>query len=385
MSHLRIVIPLLVVGLVGCNPGGAPVAKVNGHSIGKKVFEEAVQRTLVRYQSQGQPLPPGIEQRIRQSVLRRMIDDEIVNQKAKEIGIKISDQELNAKFDEHKKKFRTDQAFQDYLNRSKNTEADLKEDMRSSLLRDMVVEKLAGAVEVTDDQIKKYYDESIDRFKDREQVKASRILVQVAANAPAKDKKAAQGKIADLRRQATKAGANFEDLAKKSSQGPEASRGGDLGWMTKERMPPAWDAAVFGLKPNDISKPIETQLGYEIVKVFETKPERVRPLTEVQDMIRNSLLARERNEKRRDVLRDLKASAKVEQLVNFEAPAPGAPGVPGAPGMMPGAPGAPGAPAMMPGAPGAPGAPAMMPGAPVAPGAPAPAPVAQPAPAPAHP
>jgi peptidyl-prolyl cis-trans isomerase C len=380
MSHRRVVILLLAAVLGACKSQGEPVAKVNGHTIGKKAFEEAVQRTLVRYQSQGQPLPPGIEQRIRQSVLRRMIDDEIVAQKAKELGVKITDQELNQKFDEHKKKFRTDQAFQEYLNRSKNTEADLKEDMRSNLLRDMVVEKLSGSVEVTDDQIKKYYDESIDRFKDHEQVRASRIFVQVAPNAPAKDKNAAKKKIDDLRKQAVKAGANFAELAQKNSQGPEAPRGGDLGWTTKDRMPKEWDAAVFTLKANDISRVIETPLGYEVVKVWETKPERVRPLTEVQDMIRNALLARERNEKRRDVLRDLKASAKVEQLVTFEPPAaavppgatpptPGAPATPGAP-MPPGSPmpqASPGAPVPAAAAPQAPGSPATIPAAPAGP------------------
>ncbi|MEK7706020.1 MAG: peptidylprolyl isomerase [Myxococcota bacterium] len=309
------------------------VARVNGEGIAKTIFEQAVQRNLERYRGQAQQLPPGIEDRIKQSVLRRLIDDEIVAQKAKTIGIAVTPQELDEKFAEQKKRFRTDQAFADYLKRSKNTEEQMKDDLRTNLLRDRVVENMSGAMEVTDEEVQKYYDENIARFKQPEQIKASRILLRFAADVTPKQKADMAKKATKLAKEAKKAGAAFVELAKKESQGPEAARGGDLGWFTRGRMPPEWDNVAFNLAAEAVSDPIETRLGIEIVKVWEKKAEQQRPFDEVKDTIRNSLVARKRNEKRREVLRDLKAAAKVEQLVTFEPARPAAPAAQGAPGM----------------------------------------------------
>jgi len=111
--------------------------------------------------------------------------------------------------------------------------------------------------------------------------------------------------------------------------------------LFKGRMPPEFDAVAFAMKPGEVSDPVETKLGYEIIRVEERKDERTRPIEEVTDTIRTSLLARKRNDKRREILRDLKANAKVEQILKFDVPAgappsetdPQAGRLPGPPGM----------------------------------------------------
>jgi len=122
--------------------------------------------------------------------------------------------------------------------------------------------------------------------------------------------------------------------------------------MRRRMLPAPWDNVAFNLPVDGVSDPVETNLGVEIIKVWEKQPESVRPFDEVKDTIRNSLIARKRNEKRRDVLRDLKSGAKVEQLIAFEAPQPTRPPM-GHPGMGEGQgpaghphPGMPGAPSM---------------------------------------
>lgn len=295
-------------------------ATVNGTGITKAAYEAAVERNLLRYQGQGHKLPPGIEQRIKESVLRRLIDDEVVAQKAAAIEVVISDEAVAAKFEEHKKRFRTEQAFADYLKRSNNTEENMKRDLRRNMLRDRVVETMSGSMEVDDADVKKYYDEHIKRFIEKEQIKASRILIRVAAKADDKERSAAKKKADTLRNKAAQKNADFATLAKENSNGPEAGRGGELNWFSRGRMPPEFDNAAFALKKNGVSRVIETKLGYEIIKVWDKKAERQRPFDEVSANIKNSLLARKRNEKRREVLRELKGTAKVEQFIKFERP-----------------------------------------------------------------
>ena len=332
MFPKRILVLGLLLSSFACKgvPDSEVVARINGEPILKKEFDEQVERNMARYRGQNHQLPPSIEQRIKESVVRRMIDDEMIAQKAKSLGIDITAADLAAKFTEYKSRFRTDEAFSDYLKRSNNTEENMKTDLKRNMLRDQVVEKLSGSVDVTDDEVKKYYDENKQRFIDREQVKASRILVRVAPNATDKEKKDAKKKAETVRAKVAAKNADFAEIAKTDSQGPEASRGGDLGWFARGRMPPEFDNVAFAMQAEATSNVVETKMGYEIIKVWEKKAERERPVDEVKENIKNSLLARKKNEKRRDILKDLKAGAKIEQLVKFEEAA-GGPGMPGEP------------------------------------------------------
>lgn len=322
-------------------PDAELVAKINGQGITKANFDAMVERNMARYRGHGHALPPGIESRIKESVLRRMIDDKVIALKASELGADVSLTELDQKFQEHKDRFRTELAFQDYLKRSNNTAEAMKEDLERNILRDRVVEKLSGAIEVIDEDVAKYYEENKQRFVEKEQIKTARIMIKadVAPGANEADVKTAESRAEALAREvhakAKNNGTDFGALATEYSMGPEKSRGGDLGWLTRGRMPPAFDEVAFALEPNGISKPVKIKNAWEIIKVEEKRPEQQRTLDQVKENIRNSLLARKRNEKRRDVLRDLKKDAQVEHLIKFEREAPGSadmpPGAPGVP------------------------------------------------------
>ncbi|SVE32193.1 uncharacterized protein METZ01_LOCUS485047, partial [marine metagenome] len=132
---MRRIILIGLVLLMGCETTQKVdpkdiVAKVNGEVILKADYEKVQERNLARYRGQGQGLPPGIDVRIKESVLRRMVDDKVIEQKAVALKVAISDEALDEKFDSHKKRFRTEQAFQDYLRRSNNTEENMKADLR---------------------------------------------------------------------------------------------------------------------------------------------------------------------------------------------------------------------------------------------------------------
>jgi parvulin-like peptidyl-prolyl isomerase len=275
---------------------------------------------MARYKGKGHKLPPGIEVRIQESVLRRLIDDKVIAMKAESSQVVVTAAELDTKFQEHKARFRTEEAFQDYLKRSNNTEDNMKKDLQRNMLRDRVVEKLSGAIEIGDEEVTKYYQENLKRFIQKEQVKASRILVRVSPKATDAEKADAMKKAKAVRKKAAKKGADFAALAKEFSNAPEAGRGGALGWLSKGRMPPEFDKVAFELKPGAVSGVTETRLGYEVIFVEEQKEERQRPFVEVEANIKNSLVARRRNQKRREVLRELKATAQVDQIIKFERP-----------------------------------------------------------------
>ena len=198
---------------------------------------------------------------------------------------------------------------------------------------------LAKVVQAYQD-VKKYEDARVAALQATSKTAAAAVKAAADKVKPAQaaaDKAKAKVEAEKVHGMLSKDDADFGEIARTHSKGPEATRRGELGWLTRGRMPPEFDNVAFNLQPGQLSAVVETKLGYEIIKVAETKPERQRELTEVQENIKNSLIARKRNEKRREVLRDLKKEAQVEQLVKFERPQPTAPAGP-AGAAAPGAP-----------------------------------------------
>ena len=89
---------------------------------------------------------------------------------------------------------------------------------------------------------------------------------------------------------ALKRRADFAALARTRSLGPEASRGGDLGWFEAGVMPRVFDEVCFSLKPGELSKLTPSEYGFHIFKVHEKKPERTLTLEEAQKRLHTRLL-----------------------------------------------------------------------------------------------
>ena len=190
----------------------------------------------------------------------------------------------------------------------------MKSDLEKNLLRDKLFAKLLASSEPTEADAKKYYDENLDKYKQKEQIKASHILFKVEKTTPEKEKKEKLAEAKKVLAEAKKPGANFDEIAKKYSDGPTKDRGGDLGTFSRGRMVKPFEDAAFAAKPGEVIGPVETQFGYHVIKVYEKTPESQRPFEEVKDSILTSLKARQKSKATRELLDKLKAEAKIEVL-----------------------------------------------------------------------
>lgn len=148
--------------------------------------------------------------------------------------------------------------------------------------------KLLAEAEVTDVQVAEFYENNKENFKEKEQVKARHILIKVASDAPAEAVEKAQTEILEIAEK-IKSGADFAETAKKSSQGPSNSMGGDLGWFGRGSMVKPFEDAAFALKPAEVSVPVRTQFGFHLIKTEEYKPNRTKELAEVKSGIEKGL------------------------------------------------------------------------------------------------
>lgn len=277
MHYLRIAtvaVAFSLLALPGCGKKSAtsakkdttPVlAKVNGTGITQKQFETELKNLPPQLQ------PMAQSQDGRKELLDSMIIREIVYQDAQVQGIEKSPEY-----------------------------AERMEEVKKKLLVELALKKkLDAEIKLSDDELKKVYEQYKEKFKSDEQIRASHILV--------KDEKTAQEVEAQVKK-----GKDFADLAKKYSTDSTAEKGGDLGWFDKGKMVPEFDKAAFALKDGETSGIVKSNFGYHIIKVVGHRPAGYVPFDEVKDQIKAAILPSKQQEAFMKIKADLKKKAKIE-------------------------------------------------------------------------
>ncbi len=144
--------------------------------------------------------------------------------------------------------------------------------------------------QVSQDEVKSWYDAHIEQYQDKEERQASHILIAVKAGASDAEKAKAREKAQALLDQVRKAPQSFADVAKKNSEDTEsAKRSGDVGYFARGMMVAAFENAAFRLKPDEISGLVESEFGFHIIRLTGIKPAKVRSLEEVRADIEREL------------------------------------------------------------------------------------------------
>lgn len=139
-----------------------------------------------------------------------------------------------------------------------------------------------GKPQVSDAEIQSYYNQHLDQYEVKAQVKTRHILIAVPAGADAKTDAAAKAKAEDVLKQ-IKAGGNFAELAKKYSDDPGSKdQGGELPMMPAAGLDPAYARAALALSPGQTSDLVRSQFGYHIIQTEQKETAHTKPLSEVK-------------------------------------------------------------------------------------------------------
>ncbi len=173
--------------------------------------------------------------------------------------------------------------------------------------------RIAAEIPVDESELKRLYEARKANYSTPEQRKVSHILLSVASDADDAAVDEARNKLLDIRRQ-IESGASFEYLAKAHSEDPgTAQNGGDLGFISRDIMDPAFDAAAFSLKAGEVSAPVRSDFGLHLIKVSDIRGGQTRSFEEVRTQLKTEF----QNEQA-----DLVFSEQVERLatLTFEHP-----------------------------------------------------------------
>jgi peptidyl-prolyl cis-trans isomerase C len=167
---------------------------------------------------------------------------------------------------------------------------------RNRILMDNLL-AVEGKAAITDDAMKKVYEDAAKQITGEQEVHARHILVESEDDAKAVEEE-------------LKKGADFAELAKKKSKDPGASDGGDLGFFTKEQMVPEFSAVAFALEPGKISAPVKSQFGWHVIKVEEKRTRKAPDFEQVKPQIETYVARKAQSE----YVTKLREAAKVERL-----------------------------------------------------------------------
>ncbi|MGO9863310.1 MAG: peptidylprolyl isomerase [Terriglobales bacterium] len=263
-------------------------------------------------------------------VLRDLIDQQLLLQKGKDLGI-TGDTELIKRLDEMRKEMNLP-TMEDLEKAAKAQGAsfeDFKQNLRNQIITQKVIGQEVGQhLALNKEDEKKFYDEHRAEMDQPEQVRLSEILIAPktpAQPAPTADAKpappseadteaalaAAQAQAQDILEQIHK-GAKFADLAKKYSEGPSAKDGGDLSYFKRGTLAPELDDKVFALKAGDVTDVIRTKQGYVILEVAEHQKGGIPTFKEAEPRIQDALYMEKLSPALRTYLTKLREDAFID-------------------------------------------------------------------------
>jgi foldase protein PrsA len=269
----------LCVSLAACSNAGGNVASVNGQAISRAELDRKLESS------------PAAKQ-----ALTQMVQQTLLDQYARDKKVAVSQDEVNKREDEIKKKYPAGQ-FEQLVKQQGYTEQDVQNILKGQIILEKAV---APQIHVSEADIKAYFDKNHALFDKPEQVRARHILVT--------DAKTANTVLAKL-----KAGGSWDALAKQYSTDPSTKdKGGELSFFGRGQMVPQFQDAAFGAKVGQIVGPVKSPFGYHVIQVEEKKPAQKATLASTHDQIKQTLSGQQQNAQAPIFIQGLRANAKID-------------------------------------------------------------------------
>jgi len=315
------------------------VARVNNQIITRSEFLRSKDQLKDDVKQQDPANADKLFSEREKDILRDLIDLQLLIEKGKDLGI-TGDTELIKRLDQMRKDMKLD-SMED-LEKAATAQGisyeDFKQNMRNQIVREKVIgEEVGSHLSITTDEQQKFYDDHKNEMEQPEAIRLSEILILIAPEKPV-DKPApkpgedsadplsqeaakqaaeaaslatAEAKAHELLKQ-IRAGASFDDVAKKNSAGPSAAQGGDLGVFKRGMLAKELEDTTFAMKAGEITDVIRTKQGYVILKVTSHQTAGIPPMKDVQPRIQDALYYEKLQPALRAYLTKLREDASID-------------------------------------------------------------------------
>jgi len=284
------------------------VAVVNNEVITLSELKQAESSVLQSGPAAAKPAPAKL--------LHELIDKKVKLQKAKELGITVSDEAVDSGINEiAQRNGLTVKVLKEKLKKEGIPWNDYKEQIRDQMiLTRMLDREIRSSIVLLPEEMKAYYDEHLDRFTPKPKKHILRILLTLPEGAT-EEVIDARTKEMEKLRQRIVAGENFRQIALRNSEGPAAQNGGDLGDFAEGELREDLNRAIRGLKAGELSAVFRAPDGITLLMVEEIKKPKPVPFKEVKDTIQKALYQEKVKKKYESWIKELREKAYIEIML----------------------------------------------------------------------
>ncbi len=219
---------------------------------------------------QPQQIPP--REAIIPQVLDKLILDRIQLGMGERAGVKISDKELNITLNNTAKQ--QNLTFEQFVKMAHDDGLSLAQ-LRTQFRQDMIISRVQQGmvkqrIEISDQEVEYFLNSEEGQLMTSPDLNVGHLLLTLSSSARPEDVTATLNKATELRQQAID-NDNFRNIATLNSRGPNALKGGDLGWRKAIQLPPLFSQALAELEPGDITLPLQSDAGVHLLKLYEKR------------------------------------------------------------------------------------------------------------------
>lgn len=296
------------------------LVKVNGEILTKTDLEQR-QTSVLRQRNQALQDDEAVKralQEITPQLLVDTVDEMLLVQRGRELGYKMTDEQFRGILDNIKKenKLESEEEFLKALKQEGMTLEDLRRSIERRMLIDRVQQiEVMQKVGISEEEAKAYYAAHPDEFRSDATVTLRELFVSVPAG-DGKSINVAQEEEALAKAEAAGArisrGEDFGKVAAEVSDAPSKANAGLIGPINRNELAPALVKLLDDLKPGEVTKPLRTQRGYQIIKLEATSTSEVEPFEKVRDKIADRVYDDKRRGELVKYLVRLRAQAIIE-------------------------------------------------------------------------
>ena len=251
-------------------PLGEIEAVVNDEVITRHELDERLNTVMRRLKQQGTPLPAA--DALRKQLLENMIMNLILQQKAKEYGIRVDDEQLDRQLlaIAQQNHIPTLDAYRAQVEKGGENFANFREEVRSQMIVGRLRAREDTKVVVSDSEVDNYLASEATQPGRGEEYHVAHITIVIPEQASAATVQTA-GKRANEALAALRKGANFAQVAAGFSDAQDALRGGDLGWRPSEQFPVAFREVLANMQPGQVSGLLHGPDAFHILKLIDRR------------------------------------------------------------------------------------------------------------------
>jgi peptidyl-prolyl cis-trans isomerase SurA len=261
------------------------------------------------------PLDDAARSKIRQTVLDQLLEKKLVEQKVRELNIKIGDDEIRQAIEDVKRQNKIDsqEAFKAALASQGLSFDQYRAQLQEQLERLRLVSmEVRSKIQVGESEMRDYYEANLAKYSEEESFHARHIFFRISEKSPAEEIRRAMTTALLVLAEA-KSGKDFVELAKSHSEDPAARKdGGDLGIFKKGDMLPELEKTILAMKPGEVSELVVTPAGFHIIKLEERIKGKVKPFESVKAEIEDAIYRKKSEERFNQWAKELRSKASVE-------------------------------------------------------------------------